>query len=60
MYSLQERWTNVGRVEGKAEGVFEFLLKLIKQNHPIEDIIEYSGLSKEDIESLMNESQDAT
>ena len=58
VYSLQERWTNEARLEGKeegkAEGVLEFVLKLIKRNRPIEEIVEDSGLSREYIESLMN------
>ena len=59
MYSLRDRWLNEGRVEGKeegkAEGVLEFVLKLIKRNRPIDEIVEDSGLSREYIESLMNE-----
>jgi len=55
VYSLQERWTNEARLEGKAEGILEFARKLIKRNRPIEEIVEDSGLSREYIESLMNE-----
>jgi len=60
VYSLQERWANEARIEGIAEGkvkgVLEFALKLIKRNRPIDEIVEDSGLSREYIESLMNES----
>jgi len=55
VYSLQERWTNEARIEGKEEGIIELVLKLIKRNRPIDEIVEDSGLSREYIESLMNE-----
>jgi len=58
VYSLRDRWLNEGRVEGieegKTEGILEFVLKLIKRNRPIDEIVEDSGLSREYIESLMN------
>ena len=44
------------RAEGKAEGLYEWRIemakKLLKRNRPINEIIEDTGLSKEEIEQL--------
>ena len=45
-----------GKIEGKKEGEYnkaiEFARKLLKRNRPIEEIIEDTGLTHEEIESL--------
>jgi len=47
-----------GRVEGRAEGEIkkskEIALKMLKRNRPIDEIIEDTGLSMTEIQSLKN------
>ena len=41
-----------GRTEGRAEERINFARKLLKRNSPIEDVIEYTGLTHEEIKAL--------
>ena len=41
-----------GLAEGKAEGKAEIAINLLKKNYPVDEIVEITGLSKEDIEKL--------
>ncbi len=43
-----------GKEEGKEEKAFEFAREMLKENEPIEKIIRYTGLAKEQIEKLKN------
>ena len=43
-----------GKAEGIAEGKAEVAKNMLADNEPIEKIIRYSGLSREEIESLLN------
>ena len=42
-----------GLAEGKAEGKAEIAINLLKKNYPIDEIVEITGLSKEEIEKLV-------
>ena len=44
-----------GRLEGKLEGKLEMARNMIAENEPMEKIIKYYGLSKEEIEKLQKE-----
>ena len=44
---------NEGLAEGKAEGKAEIAINLLKKNYPIDEIVEITGLSKEEIEKLV-------
>ena len=41
-----------GLAEGKAEGKAEIAINLLKKSYPVDEIVEITGLSKEDIEKL--------
>ena len=41
-----------GLAEGKAEGKAEIAINLLKKNYPIDEIVEITGLSKEEIELI--------
>ena len=41
-----------GLAEGKAEGKTEIAIKLLKKDYPIEEIVEITGLSEEEIKKL--------
>ena len=58
VYSLRDRWLNEGKNEGREEGriaIIESILKRLKRNHPIEEIVEDYGLSREYVESLIHQ-----
>ena len=42
-----------GLAEGKVEGKAEIAINLLKKNYPIDEIVEITGLSKEEIEKLV-------
>ena len=41
-----------GLAEGKAEGKAEIAINLLKKNYPVDEIVEITGLSKEEIELI--------
>jgi len=41
-----------GLAEGEAKGKTEIAINLLKKNYPVDEIVEITGLSKEDIEKL--------
>ena len=41
-----------GKTEGLAEGKTKIAINLLKKNYPVDEIVEITGLSKEDIEKL--------
>ena len=41
-----------GLAEGKAEGKTEIAINLLKKNYPVDEIVEITGLSKEEIELI--------
>ena len=43
---------NEGLAEGKAEGKAEIAINLLKKNYPVDEIVEITGLSKEEIELI--------
>jgi predicted transposase/invertase (TIGR01784 family) len=42
----------IGEARGEKKKAYEFATKLLKKNRPIEEIIEYTGLTREEIEEL--------
>ena len=44
-----------GRKEGRRETVIEVARKLLKKNQPLEDIVEYTGLTLKEIAALKKE-----
>ena len=42
----------IGREEGKKQNQIEIAKKMLNKNKPIEEIIEFTGLTKEEIERL--------
>ena len=44
---------NEGLAEGKAEGKAEIAINLLKKSYPVDEIIEITGLTKEEIEKLI-------
>ena len=41
------------KIEGKNEGKIEVALKMIKRGRPLHEIVEDTGLSSEDVKSIM-------
>ena len=41
-----------GRTEGRAESLIEFARKMLADGEPIEKIIRYTGLTREEVEAL--------
>ena len=54
--TVEERGRNVGRAEGRVEGesvkVLAIARNLMKRNRPIDEIIEDTGLTREEVEKL--------
>ena len=44
---------NEGLAEGKAEGKAEIAINLLKKSYPVDEIVEITGLTKEEIEKLI-------
>ena len=44
---------DTAKEEGKIEGKIEIAKEMLKENEPIEKIMRYTGLTKEEIEKLM-------
>jgi len=53
MSSLSEAVFQEGREEGREEGKLEIAKNMLKDNLPLEVIVKYTGLSKEEIEKLV-------
>jgi predicted transposase/invertase (TIGR01784 family) len=49
-----ERGREEGREEGRTEERRAFARKLLEDNHPIEEIMKYTGLSREEIRALLH------
>jgi len=43
-----------GKMEGKIEGEIEIVKEMLNDGEPIDKIIKYSGLSREEIEKIKN------
>ena len=58
LLTVEERGRIEGRIEGIAEGetikAFDIARKMLKRNRPIDEIIEDTGLSHAEVESLQN------
>ena len=46
-------WQEEARQEGRVDGHYEVARKLLKRKRPIEEIIEDTSLSREEIEALL-------
>ena len=53
----QQKEEKNGKIEGKAEGKIEIAKNMIKNNEPLEKIINYTELSENEIKKLYNEKQ---
>jgi len=51
-YAKEEGLTE-GREEGRVEALKEMVARLLKRNRPIEEIMEYTGCNREQIEALV-------
>jgi predicted transposase/invertase (TIGR01784 family) len=49
-----ERGLEKGREEGRTEGLLAVARKFLEDNRPIEEIMKYTGLSREEIRSLLH------
>lgn len=50
----ERQWKKEGKQEGKREGKLETAKNLLKKGIPVETVIECTGLTQKDIDSLMN------
>ncbi|GHT94773.1 hypothetical protein AGMMS49545_16610 [Betaproteobacteria bacterium] len=52
--AAEEKGREEGREEGRTEERLAFARKLLNRNHSIEEIIEYTGISRAEIQSLLH------
>jgi len=50
--TAEDRGIRKGRSEGEKKAQFEFALKLLKRNRPVDEIVEDTGLTREEVEGL--------
>ena len=50
--TAEDRGRNIGRREGRLERNIEIARKLLERNRPIDEIVEDTGLTREEVENL--------